>query len=749
MSNFSTASKVLSTIMQGDAVENARSLNRKKILDAANCEPPLTKEEAKKIGIKINVNWGEFAKLLSDAKKQLVSAFTSNQYYYTVELPRAPKEHQTEWGSFITQEINEPLQRGTTFYMLHDARWSSVIKNGIGAMMWTSADGWLPRFVPLSDLRIPSDTELSFQNLNWFSRRIPYTITELIKQAFNKNQNNFWDKKSVAQILKNYKELNVTDAGNNYNWETDWEKLSSILKQDGSLSGGDAMPTIPLYHFYFEDEGKWYMHVVPETGTVRGADQNNFLWKSPHAIASSWKELIHCQFGDLSFDDPPKFHSVRGLGFILLEPTFYSNITRCRLLQHVHDNLNILLRISDPSEKARAAIQEFQNLGVLRSGVSIVPQNERHQIQFNLVEMVMAQLRQLQSEASSSYTQQADSGTQKEQTAFETRVKAEQVNAMTSGIVLRATAFEAEAGLEICRRFCLKNSQDPDIQTFQSRCIKAGIPQEWLDVKQWIVRPMVPIGMGNPTIAQAAISQLQGLAPKLSPDAQSEINHEAVLVMTHDARKAARWAPISHKPTQSDATREAIGLFATLLISAPGAVPPPQNNYIDQIEALIPLLAGQVMLYTQRNNMATVDESRGLNNVLNYIGKAVQSLGQDQAQKERVKKYTDAIAKIGNEIKALTQRGLEAEKAQTQQGQNSQVAESAARMQVEQAEAAQRMAHKEREHQADQRRKDMAARAEQRRKDSSAYASIEHGRFQALAQAHNTRINTQPKENEE
>jgi hypothetical protein len=510
-----------------------------------------------------------------------------------------------------------------------------------------------------------------------------------------------------------------------------------------------------MYHFYFGDfvekQKKWFMRVVPETTVIRGADENDFLWSSDKPVADSWKELLHCQFGDLSFDDPPTFGGVRGLGYLLLEPTFYSNLTRCRMLQHLNDQFNIWLRITDPPDKARPNIQEFSNLSVLKPGVSIVTEQERHQVSAELIEMVQAQMKQLQGEASSSYTQQADTGTQKEQTAFETRVKAEQVNAMTSGIILKASKFEDQCNREICRRFCLNASKpelntDPDIIEFQQRCRSEGIPSEWLDIKQWIVQTVTPIGMGNPTIRQAAVQQLEGLAPKLSQQAQNEINHEAVLAYTNDPRKAARWAPVDAKPTQSDATREAIGMFGTLMHGIP--IPPMQNNFVDQIDALLPLLAGQITIYTQRNNMADAGEVMGLNNVLTYISQGVQKLGQDQAQKDRVKHYTDDLAQLGNEIKALTQRGAQAAKAAAQQQAKGQNGEAAAKLQLQQAEFGQRMGMKHSEFLMDQRRKQAEFQAEQRRKDAETYTDIEHDRFAAMAGAHNARLKSASTEEE-
>jgi hypothetical protein len=449
---------------------------------------------------------------------------------------------------------------------------------------------------------------------------------------------------------------------------------------------------------------------------------------------------LHCQFGDLSEDTPAKFHAIRGLGILLLEPCFYSNLTMCRFLQHVHDNFNIWLKVQDNPEKARAQVQEFANLGVLKSGVSVVPEAERHQIETSNVEMALSQMKQRTSEASSSYTQESDSGTQKERTAFETRVEEEKVNAAMTTILMVAFKYESYAYREICRRFCLPNSDDPDIVTFRNRCKEAGIPPQWMDVKLWEIVPVTPLGMGNPTIAITMAEQLMAQRGAFNPTAQAEILHEFVLATTKDPRKAARWAPIAGKPQQSDATREAIGLFATLLIAAPGSVPPPQNNYVDQIEVLMPLLAGKIMLYTKRNNMADAEEAQGLMNVSGYIGQAIQALGQDPQQRQKVKQYGDSMGKLSNEIKALAQRGAEAAKKQAAQNGNGQAAEAQAKMQADKAQTAQSMAHKEQEFKASERRKDAEHRAEQRRKDAEAYAGTQRKEFESMASAHNNRL---------
>lgn len=670
--NFSSAEKVLQTIRAGDDVDRIRQDNRVKITDAANFVPPLSEEEAKQMGVKINCNFGELAILLSHARRQYLTAFISNQHFFKVSLPFAPAEHQSEWEAFITQEINKPLRDSLSYFELHRSRWSSVVALGVGPMVWHKDDCWEPDFVAMSDLRIATDTTLDFKNLGWFAVRHAYTPMELLDKAFNGKKNNRWEKKSIAEILKNYRELNSTDTLNNYDWNNSPEKIHELWKQNGGFYSGDAMPSIPLWHFYFEDDTDpdnkgWFMRVVAENAVVKGEQSEKFLWKSDDPIAATLSQILHCQFGDLTNDAPFKYHSVRSLGFALLEPTFYTNLTRCRLLQHIHDNFNIWLRTSDPIDKARAQVQEFSNLGMLRAGITVVPRTERHQIDASLVEMGMAQLTQLKSEASSSYTQQPDTGTKKEQTAFETNVKMQQVNAMLGGLLMTAFKYETFAYREISRRFCLRKTNDPDIRRFQRRCKEAGIPRRFLDVELWDVEPVTPLGMGNPTIAQAAAQQLMAQRGAYDPTAQQEILHESTLVITGDARKAARWAPLGKGRGITEAQRDSMAMFGTLMT---GVMIPVMEGLpvIDQIDAMIPLFASKIHMIEQRDNVGKPDEITGLQSVYQYLGELINRLAQNPEEKQRVKKYMDDIGQLWNQVKGLAQRGQEAAQKSQQNG---------------------------------------------------------------------------------
>ena len=755
---FETAQDVLKCIRAGDNAEFIRSNNRVKVTNAANFMPPLDDDTAEKLQIKTNVNWGELAVTLSHARMQLLSAFLGNQFFLTVKIPLAPSEYQAEWEAKITTEINKAMRNNPAYFELHRNRWNSVVLHGIGPMTWRHSDKWLPRFVALDDLRIPTDTTLDFTNLTWYAQRISYTPIELVEEVWNKKKNNHWDKKAVAEILENYKELSVTDAQNNWTWSNYPEKMADLIKQNGGFYGSDAVPTIPLYHFYYQEEDKngdvkWYMKVVPDTGAVKGGYAGDeFLWESDDPIADDWRHLIHCQFGDLSADTPYKFHSVRGLGFALLEPTFFSNLLRCRLLDHINDNLNVWFQSDDPANKARPAMQQFGNNCMLVKGLRVVPAQERHQADAPLLEFGLAQMKQLQGEASTSYTQQTDTGTSKEQTAFETRVKLEQVNAMMGGILLVAFTYEAYAYKEICRRFCIPDSTDEDVKRFQKRMARAGIPKDFLDVEMWDVEPVTPLGQGNPTLALATAQQLMAIKDQLSPEAQQQVLHDYILVTTKSPSKAAQLAPLDKKDP-SDATQLAADRFGALMQGVP--LPLRNKNLIDQIDILLPLLAGKVTQFTQRNNMADQDEGIGLVNTSTYIGQAIAQLGQDPQQKARVKQYTDGIGKLNNEIKGLIQRGQQAAEAQAKQQADAagaaEMAQAQAKIQSQAAltqakidqghvKAAQQATHKQLAFEQDQQRQDAKTKAEIDRQATKTLAETQNAHVATIADVQNKKI---------
>jgi len=722
--NFTTPQKVLDTIRAGDDVEWKRGNNRAKITASANGTPPLDLEQAKKMRLQINVNWGELASLLSHARRQYYNSFLRGTRFFRVTLPFAPETKRSGWEQIISDELNRPLKACKSFFHLHQYRWTDVVVHGVAAVLWEDGVFWKPKFIAREDLRIATDAETDFENLDWFGIRNLFTVGELVDKRWGAHADKKWNEKSLANILKNYKNVNYEDPMSYADWEKDPEKMAELVKQNLGYYSSDATPKIPIWTFYFKDtDKKWYKRAVPDTPSIRGdkSEPDKFLYTTNESCADHLQEILHCQFGDLSFKTPFKFHSVRSLGFELMEPTYWTNLTRCRFLQHVHENFSKWFQINDPAMRERAQSIDFTGPHVpLPPGVRMLPNNERHQIDPQMVEMAMAQLKQLMQEASSTYTQDVDTGTKKEQTAFETGVKVQQVNAMLSGLMLVALTMETFLYREITRRFFEEGSIDKDVQEFQRRVIQNyGIPRKYLKIEDVDIEVEAPLGAGNPTMEQVEAQKLLELRPMANPTAQQEMFHDALTVFA-GAKRAARWAPIVSTPRMTEAKMQAQSDFASLMwgIEVPTR---PELNAIEQIDVLLNSLSQLITRITNEEaGVPTPGELSGMMKVGGHTQELIKQLQANPDEKQNVKAFSDLLGRLMNEVKAfgqrLHQKLLKQSKAENGDNGNGkakmQMMEGMSKMKLSAAESQQKMKIKEAEFIADQQRKNLSTAAD-------------------------------------
>lgn len=741
--NFKDCQSVTNTIIAGEQVEIVRSNNRVVVNNLFNGEKPLTDAEAKQWGMPINVNWGEGPVLAAQARRQYTNAFQRPARYFKVSIPDAPVDKKDTWEMQIGTFINRVLKDSLPYFYLGLYKFASTVAHGIGPQMWEDRESWRPRYVAIEDLRVPTDTEVSFENLEWFAVRHRYTEGELAAKVWNENAPKGWNKDVVAKILDRYHESNTDSFG--ATWINQPERMAELVKQNGGFYSSDAVPSIPLWHFFFKQrddktgEVSWLLRIVPDVnGGCMGATDNEFIYDSDKVWANELSEILHCQFGDLNNVPPFRYHSVRSLGFLLVEPCFFTNLARCRTLQHLFESFNTWFRVTDPTGRARAQKIELFDKAIVEEGVSVVPQTERHQVNPQLIDMVMGQLKQLQGEAGAAYTQQLDNGTAREQTAYETSVKVAQVNAMMSGMLLVAFFQEKFAYREICRRFCIRGSSDPDVQKFQKKMKRLGIPEAYLDVEMWDVDPEVPLGAGNPTMEISQANQLMAMRPFLSPEAQDKVTHMAIAATTQNPALAQDLKPLGEKPVANNGAKWASAIFGTLM----QGVPVPQNDAVpaaDQAETLLGLLAGVVARIEQQTNLATNNELVGLQTVAQYVGALVQQIQQDPANAPKAKQIGTALMEITNILKGFQQRLAQQAAAAQPNPEDAakvqgMVLQAQTKNQIAQANAAQKLQHKNQAFEAEQARKNAALLQDEQRKSVQTGAEIHRNHVQTKAE---------------
>lgn len=694
--------------------EVQRSPNRAILNSFFNGEAPWTEKECKEHGILINYNEKTGTDIIHKARNQYESAFTKTGNFFTVSVPDAPPDKQKAYGATITRHINRIMRKSRGYYFVMDNVWGGVVLHGVGARVWWDADDWKPGFVGIQDILIPTDTDLEMENLRYFAVRRIMRPGSLMKKTVlaGKNMDRGWQLPRVKKILDSIKQENTST--HNWDWSNQPEQMTELVKQNQCFYDGDSAPMIYFWDFYHREEeftdttkNGWYRKIILDDdckpiASGENSEKVEFVYNSDKPFASKLEEIIHFQFGDGNNVPPFKYHSIRSLAWILYDLCWIMNRVNCQFTQHVMEQMMLLFRVQDPSDRDRLQQLILQGIvGILPDGLDMVKATDRYQVNIGLVENLTAGLKQRISENSSQYTQAPDTGTQKERTKYETQAVLAQAAALMSTMIGRAYRQEHFAALEIARRFTKANSQDFDVKKFQKYCIDDGVDPKYLNSDRWDVEVEQVLGGGNRTIEIAEATELVERLPLFDPNAQQEIKHDYVLAVTNNAKKANRLAPLDAVPKVTDAVHDAQQSFGTLMLGV--EMDPKEGiNHPEQVETLLKLMAQVIARINATGGVGTPQDVAGLQSVAKYIGKHIAIIAQDKNNKPKVKEYTDALSKMMNLVRAFVQR--QAEEQQKQGGQpdpevmakiQGQIAELQSKLKINEAKAQQQLRHKE------------------------------------------------------
>lgn len=670
---FSTPEKVQQICETMQKVETARASDRATIDNLANGGRPYTPDEVKKYQIKFNINWGFLAEKIRTATSQINNAFIPQGNFFTCHSKRGEPSKKQEFSQKFTTNINNILKRGRSgkkhLYILR-SRNASVSVHGIGPLNWTRKYRLLPKYVPLEDLLIPTDTALDLSNnLSEFCINLYLTAGELYRMGCLKPHDSDWNETAIRGILKDLKDESgqlaiKADAGD---WYDRPEAITEIVKQNSGYLESDAAPKVKLRAFYHQDPEtqKWYRKIILRQGTPSVEPLKEFIYDGKEPFADHIDEILHCQFGDNSLVAPLKYHSVRGIGTLLYPPAETLNRLTCQAVQHVFQNLMTWFKINDPTDRDRLKQIILSQYGVMPEGASIVPQNERHQIDPKLLEFGVAQMRQNIAENSTSFTQGVDSGTRKEMTAFEAKARLQSSNAMVSNVLQMMYAQEIFYYEELVRRSLLKGTDDPNAKKFQEACKRDGIPDELMVQDNWRLVPERVLGAGDGTLAQAQADALMSQIQGFEPDQQRKIRRMWTGVTLDDPDRAEDLVP--EEPDQSTSgTRAAEDVYGTVMR---GAVIPIRKG-IDQVgycATLLQMMEGEIQQILQSDGMGTPEQINGFVAVAGTVEQVLQFLAQDVQNKATVKQLNDQLSKALNEVKGMAERHAEAMGQQQQQ----------------------------------------------------------------------------------
>lgn len=737
---FSTPERVINVVKAIQDVEDDRASDRAKINSLFNGQRPYTAEEVEQFNIQVNVNWGEGKKIMRDANSQLNNALIHPGTLFTCTLRAGQVDKRDAWGQAFTQNVHIPLQEGDSgrknYFLLKD-RNASVCLHGIGAMLWGSPYKWMPRFVPMEDLLIPTETKCDFSNLRYFAVNLYLTIGELFEMAKGPDAVKGWNQEMVEQVLEGQKDLYNESTPST--WRDQPEAMRQIFYENAGYYYSDAVPKVRCVQFFWQEmdePNKWYRVLYLKEnigGKIKGITKDFLFDGTAEPFADNIGQILNVQYGDSNFVPPMKYHLVRGLGIDLYAPIETLNRLRCELVQAAFENMKMYFRIKDPADRDRAKQQILQQYGFIVDGLEIVPPSERHQIDAGLVENAMGQMSDILQQSSSSFVTSPDSGGEKTMTAKEAMIKVNEASALVSAMLATMYLQEGFYYTELVRRFLLPDSLDPQVKEFRRACKEAGIPDEMMDIKHWKVTPEQVMGGGDKTLAQQQAQWLLSVQTKYGPQAQQTILRMATSTMLDNPSKALMLVP-EVPPNSTLGSQAAESVFGTLMTGNACAL----RNGIDYqgyVTTLLKMMGAVIQRITQTGGVGTIDEIIGLQTVAQNAGQYIGVLSADPSQKQLVKQYGDVLGKMLNMVKAFGQRWQQQQQAAQKQQQGGQAdagkAQSAIMMakvkgQIAIQNSALKRKQKELDFALDQQRQNLELVSEMKREDSRARQEALH-----------------------
>ncbi len=731
ISDPSKVAKIVGKLKEDDAAQ--RASNRAAINNLFNGVSPYTEREAEENNIFTNVQPLIAPRIAHEARRQLAQSALRGERFFTVTIDTKDKEKRDIVSMVVTKRINRILRDSMRYYEVLRGADANVVLHGRGPSMWDDPFAWCPRLLSVEDLKVPSNTLIDFSNLQYFAVYQEATAAELMRYVTRKRVDPGWNVPAVKRLVA---ELASRDLGSDQAAGIEFpEKLAEDFKQNGLYYASDIIPSAKLWWFYQltddEDEPRWELCIIEDQVDKIEKSEPTFLYKQKSHFATSIDQILHVQYADGGNVAPFKYHSVRGLGYLLYPVLNMTNRLFCRFMDSIFEACNQLFRNVGEEDREKLAYVMLANMSVLPRGVEYVPATERYTVNHNLVNAGLAMLRQFINENSASFVAEPDTGTAKAMTATQVMAQVQQAGVLLNSMVQMQAVYRTQQYREICRRFALPGSTDQDVRSFQEEMRKQGVWDEISDFERWTVVPERAIGGGNKMLELSQTAELVKAIALYPPESQRIILRDFTLAQTDDPDKTAMLVPDEPKPP-SDTDVFASLAFGSLCQAVPVMVPK-GINHLQYAQSLTVLLAARVRQLAQTGSVPAPETLLGLSNVIQHIMTVLNQIAGDETKKSVITQIMQALQQVGQTIAAMSQQQGPQMSPEDQAKVQAILAQAQAKAQAQQMAAQQRMQQRQQAHEQKLAAEQLKTQAEIEAKDYLTAAQIEQQRRLAAA----------------
>jgi hypothetical protein len=763
---FETVSAVEEKCWDMRLADQVRADDRRVLLRTYNGSPPYDEATEEENNIQFNRNDLTGPNVLAQARTQYNNAHLRPSNFFTAKAQSGPGHKRSELSSKFTTNANRPLKASPRQAALVRSQGANLMTFGIGPANWKDRRSVIPGGIPVSSLLIPSETTIEdWDNLECFAIFREWTISQLYDMTHGPKVDPGWHM-DMVQKAYDYIKDDLRKSPNSLAFEYMPERMEELAKQDKGLYGSDAVPTVDVWDFYCKSEdGKgWVRRIILDsnagqdmtsfsesgqrpTSRNKTGDKEQFLYTSgKRKYADDVSQIIHCQFGDCSPYSPVKYHSVRGLGWMLWGICDLQNQEHCKLSEAIMEQFMWFFQTAGNQDLMRLKKASFAHMGIIPQGIRFLTPAERYTPNMPLIEMAFARNRQQLGDMSSSFTKGYDEGKGQGRTATETMAIVNSSQALASGVLTLSYGYAKSLYTEEVRRLCLKNSTDPMARQFQLDCANDDIPREMMDVNKWSIEPEQVLGGGNKTLQMASVGFLNTIRKNLPPNGQRVVDHISVEAATDQPDLAEEIAPLGEDKPISNSTNMAQLATERIMRGLPFQAPK-DAIYEDYVMVWMHDMGMTIQKIMQRGGTATPDELGGLMNLGKHIAGFLKVMATNEDEKDKTKEFEDAFGQLMNHVKALAQRLQENMKKQAGANDASAQGDPKAAAQVQatmlmgktkadilKASAALKQQHKDQQFQADQKRKDATTAAEITRGGVRTRHELLANRLKALAE---------------
>lgn len=550
MKIFKTPNAQYDEITDLETNESDRRSDRAKVGEFFNGAPPMTDEEAERLGLTVNVNHLFGYTEISDGADQMMARFTKPTHPFTVELETAAPGKAIEWSMAAQASVARVIRKAISFSTHYRGVCGDSTLHGESAFHHVTKTYPLPRQAPLSKLLIPANATTEVGELNYFVREGELTLARL--QYLSTHNCPGWNKENIRRLLKKLYGDSCTD-----DLFSDVKNIEELEynRQTGAAKGTFRRTSYPVYYFYEKEcnlaTQPFSLTILLKNGDAAemGEDMKGGVLYESTGCYGGIHEILHPIFMDTVIGGEPRWHRVMGLGTLNYGLNQATELLICRAQQVTEEGSMNMWKATNATVREDIERILMQHNGIIPEGMDLITQRFEPNYA-GLLSMIQFYRQQGSKNARGVTPNSGQSNDQLEvQAVFEQQLAASASNNRSANLDVQLSVMWRETW----RRFTNPYIESCDagyseVMDFQADMKRQGIPLYCLQPSNVTIRAVQLVGDGIRSKELAAAQFLSANRQQFPPQMQAKITRIITALTLDNYALAEELAPIQETP---------------------------------------------------------------------------------------------------------------------------------------------------------------------------------------------------------